>query len=61
MTDKELIRKIAHKLGRSEDEISLVVNAWIEGMVTSLKQYEGVIIRNFGTCLERRRKSAYAD
>lgn len=49
MKEKELIQKIAKKLGRSEEEISLVTDAWVEEIVASLKREESVSIRNFGT------------
>ena len=49
MKDKELIQKIATRLGKSEEEVGLVVNAWIEEIVASLRRVESVTIRNFGT------------
>lgn len=49
MKEKELIQKVAAKLGRSEEEINLVTDVWIEEIVASLKREESVSIRNFGT------------
>jgi len=49
MTEKELIWKIAFRSGRSENEVKLVVDTWIEEIVASLRRYESVTIRNFGT------------
>jgi DNA-binding protein HU-beta len=49
MKDKELIQKVARKLGRSESEVNLIVDAWIEEIVASLKRHESASIRNFGT------------
>lgn len=49
MKDKELIQKVAERLGRSEADVSLVTDAWIEEIVASLQRYESVNIRNFGT------------
>lgn len=49
MKEKELIQKVVQKLGQSEAEVSLVVDAWIEEIVASLKRDESVSIRNFGT------------
>ncbi len=49
MKEKELNQKVAKKLGRSEEEVSLVIDAWVEEIVASLKRDESVSIRNFGT------------
>jgi DNA-binding protein HU-beta len=53
MKEKELIQKVAQKLGRSEAEVSLVTDAWVEEIIASLKREESVNIRNFGTCYIR--------
>lgn len=58
MKEKELIRKIAQKLGQSEAEVSLVVDAWVEEIVASLKRDESVSIRNFGTFYIRPSRSS---
>jgi DNA-binding protein HU-beta len=47
--EKELIKKVATRLGKSEEEVSLIVNAWIEEIVASLRRIESVTMRNFGT------------
>lgn len=49
MKDKELIQQVAQKLGKSEAEVSLITDAWIEEIVALLKRHESVNIRNFGT------------
>jgi DNA-binding protein HU-beta len=57
MKDKELIEKVAHQLGKSEATVSLIVDAWIEEVVASLKRDESVSIRNFGTFYIRASRS----
>jgi hypothetical protein len=42
MKEKELIQKVAQKLGRSEAEVSLVTDAWVEEIIASLKREESV-------------------
>lgn len=49
MKEKELIQKLAQRLGKSEAEVSLIADAWVEEIVASLKREESVSIRNFGT------------
>ncbi len=49
MKEKELIQQVAKKLGRREEEVGQVTDAWMEEIVASLKREESVSIRNFGT------------
>lgn len=58
MKEKELIQKIAKKLGRIEEEVGLVTEAWVEEIVASLKREESVSIRNFGTFYIRPSRSS---
>jgi len=49
MKEKELIQKAAQRAGKSEAEVALVVEAWVEEIIASLKRHESVSVRNFGT------------
>jgi len=60
MKEKELIQKAAQRAGKSEAEVALVVEAWVEEIVGSLKRHESVSVRNFGTFYIRLSRSSGA-
>ena len=46
---KELVNRIAERLGQDPSQIEPVVDATLEEIYESLKRGEGVSLRNFGT------------
>lgn len=56
MTKAELVQRVADAAGRSEDEVTYVLNATLNEIMKSLQAGESVQLFGFGTFLVRERK-----